>query len=291
MASRVLLLGAAGCFGHMAHAVLGAAHSVLACGRRPGLLPFSVGDGDDRLRDLLRATGRGGVAVNAIAMLAADLRGSDPASLEQAIAINAGFPQRLSRLAADEGVRVLHISTDAVFSANRGWVSEGDAPDPDDAYGRSKLLGESHAPHVLNLRCSIVGPDPTRRRGLWEWLLGQPAGAPLRGFSDQLWSGVTTRQLALACAALLPEPSFARLRAEGPVLHLAPNPVLSKYQLLSTLAALLRPDITVEPALSERPTCRLLRSRSPGLLTTPAAGWPAELAAMVGLVPTVSTPT
>lgn len=286
MATRVLLLGAAGCFGHMAAAVLGVEHCLLQCGRQPGLLPFSVEDGDARLRELLQQAGPGAVAINAIASLAADIRAEDAGSVERAIAINAEFPQRLSRLAGECGVRVLHISTDAVFAANRGFVSEDDAPDPEDAYGRSKLLGESSAAHVLNLRCSIVGPDPQRRRGLWEWLRGQPAGARLRGFTDQLWSGVTTRQLALACAALLSQDAFARVRAEGAVLHLAPNPVLSKHQLLCALATLLRPDLAIEPALSGRPACRLLRSRNPGLLPLPVAGWPAELAALAGLAAT-----
>ncbi len=289
MPAKVLLLGASGCFGHMAAAVLGATHSLLACGRRPGLLPFSVEDSDDRLRDLLLQAGPGAVVINAIATLAADIRSDDPAAMERAIAVNALWPQRLSRLAAAEGARVLHISTDAVFSANRGWVSEDDAADPEDAYGRSKLLGEATGAHVLNLRCSIVGPDPTRRRGLWEWLLSQAAGSRVRGFTDQLWSGLTTRQLALACAELVSPDRFARARAAGPVLHLCPNPVLSKYQLLLALQATLRPDLIVEPAQAGKPACRLLRSRTPGLLAIPADGWSAELAAMLGQLPTPPT--
>ncbi|HNN96416.1 MAG TPA: sugar nucleotide-binding protein [Pseudomonadota bacterium] len=289
MPSKVVLLGASGCFGHMAAAVLGGTQTVLACGRRPGLVPFSVDDSDDKLRQLLLRAGPGAVVVNAIAMLASDIRADDAASLERAIQTNALFPQRLSRLASEEGARVLHVSTDAVFSANRGWISEDDAPDPEDAYGRSKLLGESGAGHVLSLRCSIVGPDPSRRRGLWEWLASQPRGARLRGFTDQLWSGLTTRQLALACAALLPAEAFARARAAGPVLHVAPNPVLSKFQLLSALGAVLRPDLIVEPAEASKPACRLLKSRSPGLIPLSTEGWPAELAAMLGQLPTTPT--
>ena len=113
-------------------------------------------------------------------------------------------------------------------------------------YGRQGL-GECGADHVLNLRCSIVGRDGEHGRGLVEWLLGHRPGASVNGFVDYIWSVATTVQVAELCAALIERDVFDRLRTQSPVYHFAPNPPISKFEFLTTLADVSGSGVSVAP--------------------------------------------
>lgn len=121
------------------------------------------------------------------------------------ITLNALLPHHLERLCADQGTRLIHISTDCVFSGQRGMYTEDDLPDPPDLYGRSKLLGEiTDSPHALTLRTSIIGRELASKQGLIEWFLsnrGNPDG--VKGFRRAIFSGLTTLALADLIADLL----------------------------------------------------------------------------------------
>lgn len=112
------------------------------------------------------------------------------------IRVNALFPHELADACASRDVRLIHISTDCVFSGDRGGYTEDDTPDARDLYGRSKLLGEVRdAPNAITLRTSIVGRELQGAVGLFEWFLSQHGGR-VRGFSKAIFSGVTTAVLA-----------------------------------------------------------------------------------------------
>ena len=111
------------------------------------------------------------------------------------IAVNALLPHQLHRLTSRRGIRLIHFSTDCVFSGRDGNYTEDDSPDPGDLYGRSKLLGEVCGDGALTLRSSIVGHELRDRRGLIEWCLGQ-RGGHIRGFVRALYSGLTTSAMA-----------------------------------------------------------------------------------------------
>ena len=99
-------------------------------------------------------------------------------------------------MCADRDARLVHVSTDCVFSGERGGYLEDDLPDARDLYGRSKLLGEVvDAPNAVTLRTSIVGRELQGALGLFEWFLSQRGGR-VRGFSRAIFSGVTTAVLA-----------------------------------------------------------------------------------------------
>lgn len=288
MAANVLLLGADGTFGHVAAKVLGTGRSMIATARQPrhGVLPFDVMQGDDDLAGLLGRLPRDALIVNAIAMLAGVLRpDASPELRERALAINAVFPHRLARLAASVGHRVVHISTDAVFARNAGRVTETNALAPDGFYGLTKAAGELTDAHTLTIRCSFVGPPaPDRERGLWAWIAGAERGAAIRGYPNQTWSGVTSLQLAEACAALVDPATFERVRQFGAIHHLAPNPAISKYDLVRMLAtALARSDLTVEPYEAEASIDRVLASRHRALddTMTRYPDWQSAIAASV----------
>jgi dTDP-4-dehydrorhamnose reductase len=110
------------------------------------------------------------------------------------IEINALFPHKLILLCQETATRLVHMSTDCVFSGRRGNYSESDTPDAEDIYGRSKLLGEVTESPAITLRTSIIGRELSRKTGLLEWFLAQTA--PIKGFRKAIFSGFTTLEMS-----------------------------------------------------------------------------------------------
>ncbi|MGB7442584.1 MAG: SDR family oxidoreductase [Coleofasciculaceae cyanobacterium] len=140
------------------------------------------------------------------------------------IEINALLPHRLALLCKTVGARLIHPSTDCVFSGKRGNYSEDDLPDPIDLYGRSKLLGEVSQSHTLTLRTSIVGLELEHKTGLVEWFLNSPE--PVKGFQGAMYNGLTTIELSRLIEQLITE--FPQLHG----LYQVSSEVISKYDLL-----------------------------------------------------------
>ena len=114
----------------------------------------------------------------------------------QSIRVNSLFPHELGAFCAERNARLVHLSTDCVFSGDKGHYEESDRPDPVDVYGRSKLLGEVAAPNALTIRTSMIGREIRGRQSLLEWFLRQPEGSTLKGFRHAIFSGLTTIALA-----------------------------------------------------------------------------------------------
>jgi dTDP-4-dehydrorhamnose reductase len=111
-----------------------------------------------------------------------------------AIFINSYFPHLLVQIADEINSKVIHISTDCVFSGKKGGYAETDYRDADDTYGRSKALGEIFSKNHLTLRTSIVGPEIKKDgEGLFHWFMNQ--NGEINGFTEAFWGGVTTLQL------------------------------------------------------------------------------------------------
>lgn len=114
-----------------------------------------------------------------------------------AILINAYFPHLLKKLSDEVGAKMIHISTDCVFSGKRGNYTEEDFRDADDVYGRSKALGEIINDKDLTLRTSIIGPELKQNgEGLFHWFMQQKG--TVKGYTYAIWGGVTTLDLAKA---------------------------------------------------------------------------------------------
>ena len=150
----------------------------------------------------------------------------------EAIALNALLPQQLAAACVTGGMRLIHFSTDCVFSgaqdSTRGadGYRLGDLPDARDRYGLSKLLGEPDAPGCLCLRTSLIGRELRGFHGLLEWYLRQ-AGARVDGYANALFSGLTTVVAARLVNVLVREhPDLDGLW------HVASEPI-SKFELLS----------------------------------------------------------
>jgi dTDP-4-dehydrorhamnose reductase len=156
------------------------------------------------------------------------------------VEVNAIFPHLLSRLCDAHGARLVHLSTDCVFSGRKGNYVETDRPDPVDVYGFSKLLGEVDRPRALTLRTSMIGRELRRKTGLLEWLLSQ-RGRMIKGYRKAIFTGFTTAELARIIERLL----TAHTDAAG-IYHVASAPI-SKFDLLSRLNRVLRLGIDIVP--------------------------------------------
>jgi dTDP-4-dehydrorhamnose reductase len=157
------------------------------------------------------------------------------------IAVNSLFPHELADRCASMGARLLHISTDCVFSGRRGSYTEDDLPDPPDLYGRSKLLGEVDRSGCLTIRTSIIGWEVMGNASLLEWFASQ-RGQTIKGFRRVIYTGLSTIALADIMAWVLHE----RAGLDG-LYQVASEPI-TKYDLLTRLRDQLGwHDITIEP--------------------------------------------
>ncbi len=152
-------------------------------------------------------------------------------SAREFIEINALLPHQLAEFCTYYRARLIHISTDCVFSGDRGNYAECDATDPGDVYGRSKLLGEVGGQGCVTLRTSAIGRELSGQHGLLEWFLAN-RGKTVRGWRRALFSGVTTAVLADAIGELLlGHPDLCG------VYHYAGQPI-RKYDLLCMINGL-----------------------------------------------------
>lgn len=145
---------------------------------------------DSLTRALVRA--KPDLVVNCVGVIKQLQSAKDPLVT---IPINALLPHRLAGFCAIGGARLFHVSTDCVFSGRKGDYAETDAPDADDLYGRSKLLGEVDYPHAVTLRTSIIGHElHNGANGLVGWFLSQSHA--VKGYRRAVFSGLPTVTLA-----------------------------------------------------------------------------------------------
>ncbi|RDU96047.1 dTDP-4-dehydrorhamnose reductase family protein [Trinickia dinghuensis] len=165
------------------------------------------------------------VVVNCVGLIKQLETANDPL---EALPINALLPHRVARMASLVGARMIHVSTDCVFSGRQGNYLESDLPDATDLYGRSKLLGEVDYPHAITLRTSIIGHEFGRTTALVDWFLSQTQS--VKGFRKAVFSGVPTVELARVMKDfVLPHPELRGLY------HVAAKPI-AKFDLLTLVA-------------------------------------------------------
>lgn len=175
--------------------------------------------------------------VNCIGIVKQQAASKDPIP---SLTINSLFPHRLAKLCRAADCRLVHISTDCVFSGLKGNYKESDTPDADDLYGRTKLLGEVSGEGSLTLRTSIIGPELGPPHGLLGWFLSN-AGGSVKGFSKAIFSGLTTRALSIVIARVLSEqPNMSGLW------HVAADPI-SKLDLLKLIRQFYHLDTHISP--------------------------------------------
>ncbi len=140
--------------------------------------------------------------------------------------INAMLPHRLANLCALVGARFIHMSTDCVFSGEKGDYKESDISDATDIYGKSKYLGEVDYPHAMTVRTSIIGHELQSAHGLVGWFLSQEGHC--RGYRKAIFSGLPT----VVLAQIIRDVVMVHSDLSG-VYHVAAKPI-SKYDLIKT---------------------------------------------------------
>ena len=159
---------------------------------------------------------------------------------ENAIFINAYFPHMLMNLADELNSKLVHMSTDCVFSgANEMPYIEKDFKDGKDTYAKSKGLGEIINKNHLTLRTSVVGPE-LKRDGeeLFHWFMSQTG--EVNGFTKAIWSGVTTLVLAKVV-------EWAIENKTTGLYHVTNNDSIDKYTLLNLLKKHAKKNIIINP--------------------------------------------
>lgn len=147
--------------------------------------------------------------------------------LIEMININSLLPHQLLLISKKYNARLIHISTDCVFSGKKGNYLETDYTDPLDEYGRSKLLGEFLDPNNLVIRTSIIGPELKTNRGLLEWFLS--VNDNCNGYEKAIFSGLTTLELSKVIGEyIIPQTNIHGL------INLSSEPI-SKAQLLKII--------------------------------------------------------
>lgn len=177
------------------------------------------------------------VVVNAIGIVKQLAETKDPVV---SLTINSLFPHRLADLCRAEGVRLIHISTDCVFSGHKGMYKESDVADATDLYGLTKLLGEVSGPGCLTIRTSIIGRELNTRHGLLEWFLGS-AGRKIKGYTNAIFSGFPTIILARILADVI-----TKYKDLAGIYHVSSEPI-NKYKLLCLFRDAYRVPVEIEP--------------------------------------------
>jgi dTDP-4-dehydrorhamnose reductase len=249
---KVCVLGAGGLLGHMLIRVLGETVDVYGTTRESRSIssPLAIFLPQDKWIDNVDASKFDSInkvfgatnfdtVINCIGLI--KQRNAQTTEHEMMF-INAEFPHRLAQVVNQQGARVIHISTDCVFSGDKGNYVETDTPDPVDVYGKSKLLGELNDSKNLTLRTSHIGRELTIRKSFIEWLLSQKSGH-VEGYGHAIYSGLTSQELARLISELL----NAKKGITG-MFHVSSQPI-SKLEIIKKLNKLLNLEIDVIPDL------------------------------------------
>lgn len=246
---RVLVIGASGMIGNTVLRVLSEKNDLEVFGSvRDGRVNrlFSATIGERLIADvdvehqdnLVRILDkiRPNVIVNCAGLTKHKPEAEDPLV---AIPINTLMPHRLAGLCKLIGARLIHVSTDCVFSGEKGGYVEDDFADARDVYGKSKALGEVHYPHTITLRTSTIGHELQSKYALLDWFLSQEGRC--KGYSRAVFSGLPT----VVFAQVVRDVVIPRKELSG-LYHVAAKPI-NKFDLLKTIAEVYGKSIDIVP--------------------------------------------
>jgi len=245
---KILVLGASGMLGHTVYKYLKNKHMNYVLGTTRN--NFNCFNYQQELPQLLRRFNPKYI-INCIGALR---NGSSSYDMQF---INGTFPDILFKYSRKNNFNIIHVSTDAVFSETSGLVNEDIEPTPTDDYGLSKLHGEVQGTNVLNVRTSLLGFDPKHHKGLFEWLM-KNKNKTVSGFTNQLWSGCTTLQLAQFISWIISKNNFQKLCKISHVFHFPPLGPIAKYEILKSFIRVSKQDIVIKKSKGRKITRALI---------------------------------
>lgn len=242
---KILVLGASGMLGSMVFSYFIDKKSVELMGTvrnisklrkfNYNLFQFDVNkDISEQLSELIKIF-KPDYVINCIGIINKYCKNNDLEGVKSAIKVNSLFPYELSLFFLNHlpDTRIIHITTDCVFSGKKGNYIEYDNHDSEDYYGKTKSLGEVISKNVLNIRCSIIGPEIENKQGLFEWFFSNTDQSIVPGYAHHLWNGVTTLQFVKFCENIIDNSLFDKFVEYNIPLHYCPNLSISKYDLIN----------------------------------------------------------
>mgnify|MGYP006081343535 FL=1 len=162
----------------------------------------------------------------------------DAKNILNMLKINALLPHVLNEICIENKIKLIHLSTDCVFSGNKGSYKESDNPDPVDKYGASKLLGEVFEGDALTIRTSFIGPELFNKKSLFEWIKYQKDGE-VDGFENAIYSGLTTYAFAKIIEQIID-----KHQCLNGLWQISSDPI-SKFDLITLINATFRLNIKI----------------------------------------------
>ncbi len=273
---RVLILGAGGMLGHKfmqlpraQHEVAGTVRGSVLSYERFGIFDTNhliggvdVNDFDKVIKIVSQLQPQ--FIINCVGIIKQLEAANDPLT---SISINSLFPHQLGNLCRACGIRMIHISTDCVFSGRKGMYQESDVSDADDLYGRSKYLGEVTGENCLTLRTSIIGRELQTNYGLVEWFL-QNSHDRIQGYKGVIYTGLTTTELVRVIQSIIEtHPDLTG------VYQVSSDPI-NKYDLLCLLRASFSLSTEVSPVKEPKIDRSLDSSRFRKEMNYSPPSWP-----------------
>ena len=251
--TRILVLGSSGMLGHKVkdYLINESDYKVYDISRGKNKDKYSlfcdIYD-TQKLNKLIKEI-RPDIIVNCIGVL---IKGSQ--DIKNATYVNAKFPHYLKKIALRYSFKLIHISTDCVFSGTIGKYKENDKRDGFGTYAETKKFGEIIDDSNLTLRTSIVGPElKPDGEGLFNWFMSQEND--VNGYLNSIWSGVSTLELSKSI-------KWAIDADVNGLYHITNNSSISKFELLRLFKKYTKKNIGIMPFDNERIDKSLLDTRN-----------------------------
>jgi dTDP-4-dehydrorhamnose reductase len=196
--------------------------------------------------------------LNLIGLIRHKIHENDQQSIEDAKIVNTTFSQKLVNESKKQGIKVIQIATDCIFSGKTGMYSEKSPADPVDVYGKTKYEGEIHSSNLMTIRVSVIGNEIKGYFELMDWVMKQKPNAEVRGFRNHLWNGITSLHFAIVDAVI-----HKNLFASG-TFHIVPENLVSKLELVTMIASISgRNDLKILETLDSESVNRSLSTAFP----------------------------
>ena len=214
--------------GSQKHDVVEANRRGISINGRNQALAFNAEQPIERQLDLKHVD----IVVNAIGMIRQLIDERSEEKIRLAFQLNSRFPRHLDSFAMETQTPIIQIGTDCVFSGTVGSYTEVSSFDPVDVYGLSKVEGELGSPNSVTLRCSIVGKEMNSINSLLSWVISQPQGGTLKGYTNHFWNGISTLHFSKIVNGIIKKESFNLGTA-----HVVPRNKVSKYELIRSITS------------------------------------------------------
>jgi len=249
---KIVLFGSNGMLGEYLKSYLSKKYDVLSLTRKD--IDLSVIDESSLMNFLKNNVSKDDIIINGCGII----KQRDYKPIEM-IMVNSVFPNLLAKFKKDIDCKIIHITTDCVFSGSRGLYVETDKHDCLDDYGKSKSLGEN--PLLTTIRTSIIGEEKSNKKSLLEWVISN-RNKTIDGYDNHLWNGVTCLELSKFISEMIENNNFW----EG-VKHIFSPSTLSKYELVNIINDVYDLNITVNKKTTDVNCYRNLSSNSSGIIT------------------------